>query len=154
MLSNHGCGRAAASLLAVLGLALWLTGCGSGADAGTVAVKGTVTVDGKPVSAASVAFIGKGGARLSSATTDNAGKFSVRAAPGKNEVTVSKVLSVAAPAASDEPMLMPSQGEYQKMAPPPKSEVPEKYGDPKTSGLAFDVVEGMELEIALSSTAK
>ena len=147
---NHCLDRSIASVLAAAGLACLLAGCG-GAEAGTVAVKGTVTVDGKPVSAATVAFIGKGGTRLSSATTDPAGKFNIRAAPGKNDVTVSKVLSVAAPVASDEPMLMPSQGEYQKMAQAPKSEVPDKYGDPKKSGLSYDVVEGVEIDIALSS---
>ena len=49
-------------------------------------------------------------------------------------------------------MLMPTQGEYQKMAEAVKAEVPAKYGDPKTSGLSVEAKEGMpEVELALSS---
>jgi hypothetical protein len=131
-----------------------LAGCGSKVDAGTVQVEGTVTVDDKPISMASVAFIGKEGARLASTTTDSAGKFKIRAAEGKNVVTVAKAPpGGAAPPPSDEPQLMPSEGEYIKMQKAvAASEVPEKYGDPKTSGLSFDVAAGMKsVDVALSS---
>ena len=69
-------------------LVVIVSGCGGGAEEGTVAVEGTVTVDDKPIAQASVAFIGKEGARLASASTDAAGKFKIRAALGNNVVTV------------------------------------------------------------------
>lgn len=131
-----------------------LSGCGGGAEAGTVPVEGTVRVDDKPISQASVAFIGNDGARLASATTDSGGKFKIRAALGKNVVTVAKAPPGGpAPPPSDEPQLMPSAGEYAAMQKGVgASEVPAKYGDPKTSGLSFDIKPGMlSLDVSLSS---
>jgi hypothetical protein len=137
---------------AILMAAPLLTGCGGGTEAGTVSVQGLVTLDGKPVESAGVGFIGREGARLASATTDKAGKFTIRASLGKNLVTVAKESAGPAPPPSDEPMLMPTQGEYQKMQAAVKSEIPAKYGDPKTSGLAVEAKAGMpEVELALSS---
>lgn len=136
------------------GLLAGLSGCGGGAEAGTVPVQGTVRVDDKPIAQASVAFIGREGARLSSATTDANGKFKLRAALGKNVVTVAKAPPGGAPPPpSDEPQLMPSAGEYAAMQKGlAASEVPAKYGDPKTSGLAFEIVDKMEaIELSLSS---
>jgi len=128
-------------------------GCGKPPDAGTVDVNGIVTLDGKPVDKASVAFIGKEGARLATAQTDSAGKFTIRAALGKNVVTVAKGSANPPPAPpSDQPMLMPTAGEYQAMVDKVKNDFPSKYGDPKTSGLSFDVTEKMpNIEVALSS---
>jgi hypothetical protein len=116
--------------------------------------EGTVLVNDKPISGASVAFIGKEGARLSTAQTDNSGKFKIRAALGKNVVTVARAPPGGVPPPpGDEPQLMPSEGEYLKMQKAvAASEVPAKYGDPKTSGLSFDIAEGMPaVEVALSS---
>jgi hypothetical protein len=136
-------------------LAVTLAGCsGSGAAPGTVSVSGLITLDGKPISGAAVAFIGNDGARLSTAQTDPAGKFSIRAALGKNVVTVAKIAPGGpAPPPSDEPQLMPSEGEYKVMQQAIKSEVPAKYGDPKTSGLSVEVKAGMPL-IELDLAAK
>lgn len=141
----------------VIGLALvaGLPGCGGGAEAGTEVVQGMVTVDDKPISQAAVAFIGNEGASLAAATTDSAGKFNLRAATGKNVVTVAKAppSGAASLPASSEPQLMPSAGEYAAMTKSlPASEVPAKYGDPKTSGIAFDVKSGMPpIDVALTS---
>jgi hypothetical protein len=147
--------------LAAFGLLVTMSaaGCGSAGDAGTIEIEGIVTVNDRPVSQASVAFIGNEGARLASALTDSSGRFSVRAAPGKNVVTVAKAPpgDLAPPSdesdESEEPELMPTEGEYaqlQKAVAP--SEVPSKYGDPKTSGISFDIVAGMEsIVLALSS---
>lgn len=143
-----------ALLVAFSGAAL-LAGCGSKVDAGTVQIEGKVTVDDKPISMASVAFIGNEGARLASTTTDAAGKFKIRAATGKNVVTVAKAPpGGAAPPPSDaEPQLMPTEGEYVKMQKAvAASEIPAKYGDPKTSGLSFEVAAGMKsVDVALSA---
>ena len=137
---------AAVLLMAVLG-------CGKAPDAGTVAVNGIVTLDGKPVDKASVAFIGNEGARLATAQTDNVGKFTIRASTGKNIVTVAKAgAAPPAPPSNNEPQLMPTAGEYQAMIEKVKNDFPAKYGDPKTSGLSFDIKEKMpDLEVALSS---
>jgi hypothetical protein len=57
----------------------------------------------------------------------------------------------SAPHPGDEPALMPSSAE-QQAAPAPKSLVPAKYGDPKTSGLNINVKEGMAgVDLSLSS---
>ncbi len=47
---------------------------------------------------------------------------------------------------------MPSEGEYIKMQKAvAASEVPAKYGDPKTSGISFDIKEGMSsVDVALA----
>jgi hypothetical protein len=144
----------AASWLAATGLLLAAVGCGKTAESGTVDVKGIVTLDGKPVDKASVAFIGKEGARLATAQTDGAGKFTIRAAEGKNVVTVAKASAnpAPAPAPSDGPSLMPTQGEYQVMLEKVKNDFPSKYGDPKTSGISFDISEKTkDVEVVLSS---
>jgi hypothetical protein len=137
-------GAQAATSLLVAALAFaFMVGCGGAAPApGTVQVSGQITLEGRPIAKAAVGFIGDDGARLSTSSTDNDGKFSIRAALGKNVVTVAKVTPGAAPPpSSDEPQLMPTTGEYQKMVIAVKSEVPAKYGDPKTSGLSVDVAE-------------
>ena len=131
-----------------------LAGCGGRTEAGTVPIEGIVTVDDKPIAQASVAFIGKEGARLASASTDAAGKFKLRAAVGKNVVTVAKAPPGGpAPPPSEEPQLMPTEGEYVKMQKAvAASEVPAKYGDPKTSGLSFDITESMKsVDVVLQS---
>jgi hypothetical protein len=131
------------------GMLVFCVGCGG--EAGSTKVSGTITLDGKPVDGAAVSFIGREGAKLATAQTDSAGKFTLTAALGKNVVTVAKASANPAPA-PEVPMEMPSEAEYQKMIQKIKSEFPARYGDPKTSGLSFDVVEGMEpLEIGLSS---
>jgi hypothetical protein len=141
----------------VAGIGFSVTGCGGGAEAGTVPIEGTVTVDDKPIAQASVAFIGNEGARLASALTDASGKFKIRAAMGKNVVTVAKAPpGGAAPPPSDEPQLMVTEGEYLKMQKAvATSEVPAKYGDPNTSGLSFDINDKMKtIEVALTAKAK
>ena len=108
----------------------------------------------KLTSMSPVAFIGKEGARLASASTDASGKFKIRAALGKNVVTVAKAPPGGpAPPPSDEPDLMPSEGEYAKMQKAvAASEVPAKYGDPKTSGISFDITAAMKsVDVVLSS---
>ena len=131
-------------------------GCGGG-EAEVVTLTGKVTLDGKPVDKASVAFIGRNGARLSTAQTGASGDFKITAALGSNAVTVSKAPPPGAvpPPPSGEDMLMPTDQEYKKMqqAKAVDSGIPLKYSDPKTSGINIDVVDGMsDVELALSSS--
>jgi hypothetical protein len=148
---GYHCGMC--SFVAVLVLAL-LAGCGGASDPGTMVVNGVITLDGKPVDQAAVGFLGREGARLATAQTDRSGKFTIRAATGKNIVTVAKDVPppVSAPAGS-EPQLMPTTTEYQQLVQNVKTGLPAKYADPKTSGLSVDVAEGMpkEVELALST---
>jgi len=144
----------AAGGLLIFAILSGATGCGQAPEAGTVAVNGIVTLDGQPVDKAAVAFIGKEGARLATAQTDAAGKFTIRAATGKNVVTVAKASANPAPApsSSDGPALMPTQGEYQVLLEKVKNDFPVKYGDPKTSGISFDITEKTkDVEVVLSS---
>ncbi len=142
-------------LLIGLGLLSLSLGCGSDA-AGRVAISGTVDLDGKPLDGASIAFVGGGGGALATATTDKEGSFRVKVALGINKVSISKVDPAAAAAAlaqpkKEEDMLMGTPEQVKKIA-QPKAGVPEKYGNPTTSGLQFDITNGMQpLSISLSS---
>jgi hypothetical protein len=132
---------------------LTLAGCGGASEAGTVSVTGTVSLDGKPLDGASIAFISNGGSKLATALTDSAGKFTIRAGLGSNQVTVSKGAPPIGPPPSEEEMLMPTEQELQSRPPPPESGVPARYGDPKTSGIVIEVVEGMQaIDVSLSSS--
>lgn len=142
--------------LSVLGL-LAGGGCGGG-EANVVTLTGKVTLDGKPVDKASVAFIGRQGARLSTAQTNATGDFTITAALGSNAVTISKApppgAAPATPAITEE-SLMPTDQEYKQIqqAKAVEAGVPLKYADPKTSGINIEVVDGMsDVELALSSS--
>lgn len=131
-----------------------MIGCGNDFP-GRVAISGIVELDGKPLEGASVAFVGDGGGALATATTDKLGEFRVKVAPGSNKVSISKVDPNAAAAMAEAPkaedMLMGTPEQVKKMV-QPKAGVPEKYGNPSTSGLQFDISAGMKpLSISLSS---
>jgi hypothetical protein len=129
-------------------------GCGKGKESGTVTINGTVVLDGSPLDGASVAFIGRGGAKLASAHTDRSGKFTLNAAVGSNQVTVAKGEPGPPPAQlTEEDMLMPTEEVLKSLPPPAKPLVPARYADPKTSGIVIEVVEGMEsVELSLTSS--
>jgi hypothetical protein len=69
------------AILAPVLLLSFLSGCG----AGTSKVDGVVTLDGQPVSGATVVFTSEDGANTASGLTDDAGKFSL-AYSGKPDV--------------------------------------------------------------------
>ena len=127
-------------------LALFVpAGCGGSHERQTTyPVHGLVTLDGKPVSFGGVRFIPAGGRPLH-AKIQSDGTYSLStgdedgAPPGKYRIAV-QVREIVKPAAAMEP---PRPG---------KSHIPEKYGDPATSGLVFEVVAGdNEHHIELSS---
>jgi hypothetical protein len=128
---------------------------GCGAKDGRVAISGSVELDGKPLDGATVGFVSSTGSSMSAAFTDANGKFQTRVAAGMNKVSISKAdPNAAKPVAemSDEDMLMGTDEEVAKMAVQAKGALPARYGDPKTSGLEFDIQSGMpELIIGISS---
>ena len=145
-------------LLAILAMAFCagLGGCGPKRPAVEM-VEGVVTLDGAPLSGATVGFSPVGGDGLPAAgMTDSSGKFRLSAAKGavggagtavgEYVVTISKVESAepAGPASTDDPnygkgVAAPAPNEKPKV----KFVVPEKYGDAKTSPFRAKVVTGM-----------
>jgi hypothetical protein len=117
------------------------TGCTNKNPFGTVYVEGMVTLDGVPVSGINVTLNPVGGDGLSGGgITDETGKFMVTsggapidsgAKPGQYNVTFYKVQMEGGELSMEE-----FQKKYGNRMPPMKHLVPQKYGDPNTSGIA------------------
>lgn len=121
-----------------------LTGCGP--TDGKVEVTGVVLVDGEPLPGASLAFIGGGGGIFGTGSTDEAGKFTIRAAPGSNEVSVSAYDTTGAADAAEmdeEDQLMGSEEDIAGVQ-MPNPLVAQKYFNASTSGISINVEQGME----------
>jgi len=124
-----------------------LAGCGDGGLTLVPAV-GVVTLDGKPVADAGVIFTPVGGGPAASASTDSNGRFQLHtvnrpgAVPGEHVVTVTKQETTGL-------------GDFGAVGPGGIKtiwNVPEKYSNPKTSGLEFEVGRNSgNLQIELSS---
>lgn len=78
-------------LYAVVFWAPMLCICGCGSSDGKIVVRGTVTLDGRPLEKATIAFVGGDGGQISSGSTDQEGKFSIAATAGLNKVVVNKL---------------------------------------------------------------
>jgi len=111
-----------------------LPGCRDSNQRQTAAVHGKVTFRGQPLAGANIFFVAEKGPRAS-ADTDSQGEFRLMtyragdgAVPGDYKVGISKY--VADPATAKDPV------------PSMKNEIPEKYGNPTTSGLTAKVVAG------------
>ena len=138
-------------------LAFGLVGCGGSSLPSPVPVSGTVTLNGKPVDAAVVTFIGAAGARSGSGKTGTDGTFKLTtintddgAPPGEYVVTISKVeAKVSGPAVDVTkgqfgPAYEAGMGAAAKgnMASLQKNLLPEKYASAADSGLKRTVVKG------------
>ncbi len=133
----------------------FINGCGgpTGPVGAQSQVSGKVTNDGKPVTVNSqVIFFNKDKGLTLVGTLDSLGNYSLVAGDPKLGVPAGRYeVAIAPPVA---PIVEASQAsaEYQKMmmsggaADPPKAaasaDIPEKFLDPKTSGLVFEVKEG------------
>lgn len=131
------CLRLAAAFTAVAAL----TGCGSRVV--RYPVEGLVTLDGKPVKGASIAFMPRGKGQPGVATTDDAGRFAVNEVrardgirPGGYQVAVFLAESSIEDASRIERYI-----------------VPERYGVAATSGLAVEI-EGPTTGLTFPLTTK
>ena len=128
------------------------TGCDSGGPA-IAKVTGKVTLKGAPIKGATVQFHPEKGP-MAVGITDDQGNFTLTTngrpgAPlGMNKVAISKAVASAASnsmPANPKPEDMAkmasqmSQSGNMKRTEPPKSEVPENYSNPASSGLTADV---------------
>ena len=145
-----------------------VVGCGGGGeDIGAVPVEGTVTMDGKPLAGAAVAFVGTTeGTRAAAGVTDESGKFVLTtveqgdgAIPGEYKVTVTKTKGEP-PSAPTGPVLeeapedmdalyRQAEAEGQNISAAPRAErieyvVAERFMNPLTSGLTATVTDDEE----------
>jgi hypothetical protein len=153
------------------GMLVFLSGCGcsGGTDSwsktqpDTVPAGGVVTLDGKPLSGASVVFAPvPPGKHSASGVTNSSGAFSVRAFPSKTgavpgtyKVCILKQSADGAGAAAD-PKTFGEDAAHAEASPAPvqfKSEVPTQYESPETSGLVVQIPGGGDsaLKIELKS---
>jgi hypothetical protein len=123
-------------------------GCTGAEGPDTVAVTGTVTVNGSPLEGASVTFHpieGSENVLASQAVTDAAGRFRLAThvgggrfkdgiVPGKYSVVVTKLDTAA----------------ISSTLAPPKNLLPEKYDSPTTSGLSAEVSADKENDFKFS----
>jgi hypothetical protein len=144
-------------LVAAIAILGFLSGCTRPNDRPeTAPVKGRVMYRGEPVSGATVAFIGENSPRFGSGQTHEDGRFEISTF-GQNDGTVvgSHVVTVTKPPedASDvsvDESLSPEERsravdeafERAMQRGPTRSLLPEKYADPKTTDLRFEVVPG------------
>ncbi len=138
-----------------------LAGCGSSSGPKTYKVTGTVTMNGKPVEGAVVTFLSTEKQKDAVGSTNAKGEFKLStfgpgdgALPGSYKITITKLDSPAAPAASTPPPGTIASGEIsESYVPPsaggggntksnaPKNLLPAKYSSDQTSGLVATVAE-------------
>ncbi|MEZ6133885.1 MAG: carboxypeptidase-like regulatory domain-containing protein [Pirellulaceae bacterium] len=134
-------------------LALFMAGCSPSDD--RISVSGTVLADGTPLGGASVAFVGNEGGTFASATTAEDGTFTLRAAPGRNKVSVNKIDPSTIPVEDpDADQTMGTEEEVAAMMKnAPKTLVAARFADPDQSGIVIEVVPGMD-SVDLNVTSK
>lgn len=131
-------------------LAIVSLGCRSGNSSKTVKVEGTVTLEGKPLSNATVIFFPAAGQRPANGSTDSIGRFHLStfqqkdgAVPGEHTVAV----------VPKDPPPMPGQafaspGSSNQTAGPYVEPFPARYHQPSTSGLTATVAADRKNEFA------
>jgi hypothetical protein len=134
--------------------AIALVGCGESDSLPTVSVNGTVTLGGKPLEGAVVAFTPTGAeGQSASGTTDASGRYSLTtrtsdgAIPGDYKVTITKYdappPTTGGPAETTPEGGMPaSYTGADPDTPPSKNLLPEKYANGDTSGFTAKVTAG------------
>jgi hypothetical protein len=141
-----------------LAAALVLAGSGCSGK-GPVKVNGSVTLDGKPLSNATVTFIPEQGAgRNATGTTDQSGNFRLTtlkpddgAMPGDYKVTVQQVEGAEAPPAADMKTAMEGYQKAVAKFKPKASIIPAKYSDPGKTTLRQKVPAEGSVKLDLTS---
>lgn len=135
-----------------LGISL-LNGCGPANPYGTIPVKGSVVLDGKPVQGVNVMFVptnpnGMGASGLTDdkgtyVLTTGGAPFGTGATPGEYDVTFSKVSNEGAgkPTSVDDFNAGLASGTASSRAPKAVHLIPQKYSLQTTSGIKPVVVE-------------
>jgi hypothetical protein len=142
-------------VILILTLTIQASGCGGASKRPPLAkVSGKVLYNGEPLGNATVVFqLADGSApRRSEGLTDADGSFTLTtyntddgAIIGSNIVTVSKKGG-----GTGQRVMTPADLAAMGGAPPSEDQLPEKFADPKTSGLKYEVEAGKnEFEIAL-----
>ena len=139
----HPLRKRTSDLLAVLAL-LAAAGCGQSDRPSTYPVHGAVTLDGNPLSFGGVRFVSDDG-RLAKAKIQSDGSYTLSTfEDGDGAIPGSYRISVQVRKMKEETADRPAW--------PGPSLIPEKYEDPTTSGLQFEVVPGEnQYDIELSS---
>jgi len=136
-------------------LCVFTSGCGRGLR--LVPVTGSLTLDGKPVSNASVLFVRVDEGPAAFGVTDSQGRFELYtvnrrgAALGSYRVAVTLEQSVALPGTVGIDEIAPAA----ESLPAARLAIPEKFLSPDTSGLTAEVAEGRQhFDFALRSGEK
>lgn len=135
----------------------FFSGCGDKHKRPPMAhVSGTVSFNGEPLSNATVQFqlVDGSAPRMSTGLTDDAGEFTLTtyntddgAFLGSNVVTITKNGN-----GPGQKSMTPADLANMQGAPPVMQVLPEKYADPKTSGLKYEVEQGQnKFDIALKN---
>lgn len=155
--------RGLAAFTVALLAGLVSTGCSG--DSRVAAVSGTVTLDGKPIGDAAVAFVPKDGGRPAFGITDADGNFELTTfAPrdgaliGSHSVTITPAddeSEAASPDVSEagDDSLNSVAAEFKPKRRPKRSRIPGRYSNQDSSGLEFEVKRGQGnlAEFAISS---
>ena len=126
-------------------LSLLAAGCNSNSLPNLVPVSGTVLLDGKPMPQGTIGFVPVDPTGEVASSPIVNGKFQmVTTASSRGVVSGAYhiIISSHEPVALPDPSV-PFQLDPNNLPPPPKSLIPEKYGNPKTSGLVTTVAPNM-----------
>ncbi len=129
-----------------LGLLLFVVGCGSGG----ATVTGTVTIDKKPVTQGEVIFHSADGKKTARASIQPNGTYTAEGVPlGEVKITVAtppvpKMPTVAAKDYAKFKGKMPEGVGIPGVSGAGGPSVPERYNDPKMSGLSMTVASGKQ----------
>jgi hypothetical protein len=133
---------------------MWAAGC----TGGTTDVAGTVTYNGKPVPHGTVVIVGADGLSRSGAIQHD-GSYRVKDVPvGAARVAVSSPRPPGSAPSARQPVEGGADKDRPLPEPPPSApaegsqnwiSIPERYGDPKTSGLSLIVKPGQPADLKL-----
>lgn len=145
-------------LLSLLTVCL-LQGCGGGSDRflknrpATVPADGVVTYKGQPLAGATIVLSPVGHEHAAAAVTDGSGRFTLSAFPPQRGAVAGNY-EVAITAIDVLPMPELPEGVHAEdvKLPPPKSRIPQKYSNPKASGLRLEIPSGGKKDITFDLT--